>query len=63
MKSAMCRMAAIAANLFTVLAACVGCSSKQPPESPEPTKAPTIHWHGPATGYEAQVANPADTTP
>jgi hypothetical protein len=57
------RIAALAANLFAALAACVGCNSKQSPESPEPAKAPTIHWHGPATGYEGAVNKPADTTP
>ncbi len=63
MKSALCRMAAVAVELFTALAACVGCSSKQHAENPEPAKAPTIHWHGPATGYEDKGDNPADTPP
>jgi hypothetical protein len=54
MKSAMCRMAAITANLFAAPAACVGCSPKQPP-SPEPTKPAQIRWHGPATGYEGKI--------
>jgi len=60
MKS-VCRIAAIAIELFTALAACVGCSSKQP--SPEPAKAPTIRWAGPATGYEGTTDKPSDTAP
>ena len=56
------RIAALAAELFAALAACVGCSSKQP-ESPEPAKAPTIHWHGPATGYEGKIDEPTNATP
>ena len=57
------RIAALAVELFTALAACAGCSSKQPPESPEPAKPSPIHWHGPATGYDAQVEKPADPKP
>jgi hypothetical protein len=56
-------MAALAVELFTALAACVGCTSKQHAESPEPTKAPTIHWHGPATGYEGEADKPTDAAP
>ena len=55
------RIAALAVELFTALAACVGCSSKT--ESPEPAKAPAIRWHGPATGYEGTIDNPTDATP
>ena len=55
------RIAALAVELFTALAAFVGCSSKT--ESPEPAKAPTIHWRGPGTNYEAHVAKPTDATP
>ena len=54
------RIAVLAVELFAALAACVGCSSKQPP-NPEPTKAPTIHWTGPATGYEGTTDKPTDT--
>jgi len=57
------RIAALAAQIFTALAACVGCNSKQPPESPEPAKAPTIHWRGPATNYEGEIDQKTDTTP
>jgi hypothetical protein len=57
------RIAALAANLFAALAACVGCTSKQPPESPEPAKAPTIHWRGPATGYEGKIDQKTNATP
>lgn len=61
MKHSLYRIAAVAVEWFTALAACVGCS-KPPTESPEPTKPAQIHWHGPATGYEAQVAQPTDAT-
>ena len=57
------RIAAIAIELFTALAACVGCSSEQPAAGPEPVKTPTIHWTGPATGYEGTTDKPSDTTP
>jgi hypothetical protein len=57
------RIAALAVQLFTVLAACVGCTSKHTPESPEPVKAPTIHWHGPATGYDGKIDQKTNATP
>lgn len=57
------RIAALAAQIFAALAACVGCNSKQPLESPEPAKPSPIHWHGPATGYEGKIDQKTDATP
>lgn len=57
------RIATLAVKLFTALAACAGCSSKQPPESSEPAKPSPIHWHGPATNYEGKIDKPTDATP
>jgi hypothetical protein len=57
MKSVLYRLAALAVKLLTalaaVLSACIGCSSKSPPDAEQPQ---VIHWKGGATGYE-------DTTP
>ena len=58
MKSVLYRTAALAVELFTALAACVGCS-KQHAEKPEPAKPSQIHWHGPATGYDG-TTEPVD---
>ena len=60
MKSIVCRIAALAVELAAALAACLGCSSKQPPENTEPAQPSQIHWHGPATGYEGKVEKPTD---
>ena len=48
----------ILVKLGTCLAACIGCSSKNPPSSSPP---PTIHWKGQDSGYEETTAvRPAD---
>ena len=62
MKSIWYRLATLSVKLLTVLAAvlsaCLGCSSKNPPDAEQPG---VIHWHGPATGYD--TTTPADDSP
>ena len=59
MKSVLYRLAALSVKLLTalaaVLSACLGCSSKSPPDAEQPR---VIHWKAPASGYDATT--PAD---
>ena len=49
----------ILVKLGTCLAACIGCSSKNPPG---PSQSRTIHWKGQDSGYEDTTAvRPADS--
>ena len=62
MKSVLYRLAALSVKLLTafaaVLSACIGCSSKNPPDAEQPH---VIHWHGPSTGYEDTTTEADDS--
>ena len=54
----------ILVKLGTCLAACVGCSSKNPPcpAAPEKPQPRVIHWQAADSGYEdTTTVQPADT--
>jgi len=52
----------ILVKLGTCLAACVGCSSKNPPcpEAPEKPQPRVIHWKAADSGYEETTVQPTD---
>jgi hypothetical protein len=51
----------ILVKLGTCLAACVGCSSKNPPGPEGPEKPRVIHWKAADSGYEETMVQPTDT--
>jgi hypothetical protein len=53
----------ILVKLGTCLAACVGCSSKNPPGPEGPVKPRVIHWKAADSGYEGTTTvQPPDAT-
>jgi hypothetical protein len=53
MKRSLSLALGILVNLGTCLAACIGCSSKNPPDPSRPHK---THWKGQESGYEDTTA-------
>jgi hypothetical protein len=50
----------ILVKLGTCLAACGGCSSKNPPCPEGPKKPSVIHWKAADSGYEETTVQPTD---
>ena len=50
-------------KLGACLAACIGCSSENPPcpEAPEKPQSRAIHWKGQDSGYEETTVQPTGT--